>query len=199
LGAGEEPRTGIFSRLESGAADVLRKFIQRVRFVRSLRRIDSPQLVGTLSTTQLALDSSVWSLGSSIFNPPNLSGLVTERTTLEAMITHSDNTATDMTLKHVGANRVRDFISSIGLPNTRIPNSTRQFLGYIFGASDWQEYHLGRDCLTHRIERALRFTRCSTTCRRWLRRPTISSPFTRARYKAHSLTTPRHWQNFVEF
>jgi beta-lactamase class A len=104
----------------------------------ALRRIDSPQLVGTLSTTQLALDSSVWSLGSSIFNPPNLSGLVTERTTLEAMITHSDNTATDMTLKHVGANRVRDFISSIGLPNTRIPNSTRQFLGYIFGASDWQ-------------------------------------------------------------
>ena len=104
----------------------------------ALRQIDSPQLIGTLSTTQLALDSSVWSLGSSIFNPPNLTGLVTERTTLEAMITHSDNTATDMTLRHVGADRVRDFISSIGLPNTRIPNSTRQFLGYIFGAADWQ-------------------------------------------------------------
>ena len=104
----------------------------------ALRQIDSPQLIGTLSTTQLALDAGVWSLGSSIFNPPNLSGFVTERTTLEAMITHSDNTATDMTLKHVGANRVRDFISSIGLQNTRIPNSTRQFLGYIFGVPDWQ-------------------------------------------------------------
>ena len=104
----------------------------------ALRQIDSPQIIGTLSTTQLALDQSVWSLGSSIFNPPNLSGLVTERTTLEAMITHSDNTATDMTLKHVGADNVRNFVSSIGLRNTKIPNSTRQFLGYIFGVQDWQ-------------------------------------------------------------
>ncbi|MEP7037587.1 MAG: serine hydrolase [Acidobacteriota bacterium] len=104
----------------------------------ALRQIDSPQLIGTLSTTQLALDPSVWSLGSSVFNPPNLSGFVTERTTLEAMITHSDNTATDMILKYVNPDKVRDFISSIKLRNTRIPNSTRQFLGYIFGAPDWQ-------------------------------------------------------------
>jgi beta-lactamase class A len=104
----------------------------------ALRQIDSPQLIGTLNATQLALDASVWSLGSSILNPPNLSGLLTERTTLEAMITHSDNTATDMTLKHVGADRVRDFVQSIGLRNTRIPNSTRQFLGYIFGSTDWR-------------------------------------------------------------
>lgn len=104
----------------------------------ALRQIDSPQLVGTLSATQLALDAGVWSLGSSVFNPPNLSGLVTERTTLEAMISHSDNTATDMILKHVGADKVRDFVRSIGLRNTRIANSTRQFLGYIFGVSDWQ-------------------------------------------------------------
>ncbi len=104
----------------------------------ALRQIDSPQLNSILNTTQLALDASVWSLGSSIFNPPNLTGLVTERTTLEAMITHSDNTATDMTLKHVGADQVRSFISSIGLRNTMIPNSTRQFLGYIFGDPDWQ-------------------------------------------------------------
>ncbi|MBA3353841.1 MAG: serine hydrolase, partial [Blastocatellia bacterium] len=73
----------------------------------ALRQIDSPQLISVLSTTQLALDAGVWSLGSSIFNPPNLTGLVTERTTLEAMITHSDNTATDMTLKHVSADQVR--------------------------------------------------------------------------------------------
>ena len=37
-----------------------------------------------------------------MFNPPNLSGLVSQRTALEAMIMHSDNTATDMSMKQVG-------------------------------------------------------------------------------------------------
>ena len=104
----------------------------------ALRQIDAPEAVAKLASTQLKLDSSVWSLGSSVFNPPNLTGLVTERTTLEAMISHSDNTATDMTLRHVGPDAVRNFVASIGLRNTRIPNSTRQFLGYIFGAPNWQ-------------------------------------------------------------
>lgn len=104
----------------------------------ALRQIDSSEVVATLSTTQLALDADVWSLGSAVFNPPNLTGRVTERTTLEAMISHSDNTATDMTLRHVGADEVRNFVASIGLRNTKIPNSTRQFLGYIFGAPNWQ-------------------------------------------------------------
>jgi len=38
------------------------------------------------------------------------------------------STGTDMTLKHIGADKVREFIAEIGLHHTRIPNSTRQFL-----------------------------------------------------------------------
>jgi beta-lactamase class A len=104
----------------------------------ALRQIDTPEVSQILGTTELNLNSSVWSLGSTVFNPPKLTGLVTEQTTLEAMISHSDNTAADMTLKHVGADKVRNFVSSIGLQNTRIPNSTRQCIGYIFGAQNWQ-------------------------------------------------------------
>ena len=47
-----------------------------------------------LGATELALDSIVWSFGSPIYNPPYLSGIVSERSALEAMITRSDNTAT---------------------------------------------------------------------------------------------------------
>ena len=54
------------------------------------------------------------------------------------MISRSDNTGADMTLAHAGADRVRAFIASIGLHDTRIPTSTRQFIGYITGQPDWQ-------------------------------------------------------------
>ena len=87
---------------------------------------------------ELDLDDSVWSVGSTVFNPPKLKGKVTAQTTLEAMISVSDNTATDMALKRVGADRVRKFISSIGLQDTRIPTSTRQFFGYIYGDPQWE-------------------------------------------------------------
>lgn len=40
------------------------------------------------------------------FNPPDLSGLVSERTAMEAIMTHSDNTATDMVLKEAGPGNV---------------------------------------------------------------------------------------------
>lgn len=78
----------------------------------SLRQVDSPQVVQTLSERQLPLNESVWNLDSVTFNPPNLSGLVSQRTTLEAMIMHSDNTATDMSLKHATPAAVRAFIAS---------------------------------------------------------------------------------------
>ena len=44
---------------------------------------------------------------------------------MEAMVVHSDNTATDMVLKETGADAVRRFIASIGLKKTMIPDSTR--------------------------------------------------------------------------
>ena len=109
-----------------------------------LRQDDSPDVVATIASRELALDESVWSVDSASFNPPNLSGKVSERTAMEAMILHSDNTATDIVLKQVGPDNVRRFIDSIGLRHTAIPDSTRAFFGYLLGAADpdaftWQD------------------------------------------------------------
>jgi hypothetical protein len=87
---------------------------------------------------ELPLDESVFTLGSPIFNPPNLTGKVTARTTLQAMILESDDTAADMMLKRIDAERVRGLISDLGLRQTRIPDSTRQYIGYVFGDPDWR-------------------------------------------------------------
>lgn len=101
---------------------------------------------GEASLTELLpVDDRVWTLGAPVLTPGPLltppgavSGQIISRTALDAMITHSDNTATDIMLKRVGADRVRQFIASIGLYNARIPNSTRQFFGYISGDPQWQ-------------------------------------------------------------
>jgi len=88
---------------------------------------------------ELVLDEGVFTLGSPIFNPPNLMGKVTARTVLQAMILESDDTAADMLLKRVGPERVRGLIADLGLQQTRIPDSTRQFIGYVFGDPDWRD------------------------------------------------------------
>lgn len=103
----------------------------------ALRQADSPDVERTITERELALDASVWSLDSATFNPPNLSGTVSERTALEAMILHSDNTGTDMCLKQAGPDKVRAFIASAGLKKTLIPDSTRSFFGYLLGAPDY--------------------------------------------------------------
>lgn len=110
----------------------------------ALRQADSPNVVQTLKTKQLSLDASVWSVDSVTLNPPNLIGKVSQRTALEAMILHSDNTGTDMSIKEVGPDRVREFIASIGLKSTTIPDSTRSLFAYLLGAKDpkafsWEE------------------------------------------------------------
>jgi beta-lactamase class A len=102
-----------------------------------LRQLDSPAVTAQLETHELPLNQDVYSPGSPVFNPPDLSGLVSERTAMEAMVVHSDNTATDMVLKEAGAGNVRKFIASIGLKNTRIPDSTRIFAAYLLGAPDY--------------------------------------------------------------
>jgi beta-lactamase class A len=100
-----------------------------------LRQVESGE--ATLDE-QLDLDESVWSPGAPVFNPPELAGRVTALTVLQAMISRSDNTATDMALKRIGTDRVREFIASIGLRNSRIPTSTRQFFGFISGYPQWE-------------------------------------------------------------
>jgi beta-lactamase class A len=100
-----------------------------------LRQVDS---VGQLAGTPLALDASVWSPYSPILNPPNLIGMVSLRTALEAMILHSDNTGTDMSIFQVGIKNVRSFLASIGLTKTQVPLSTRSFFGYLYGAPNYK-------------------------------------------------------------
>lgn len=115
------------------AASAIKTFV----LCEALRQTDSPDVVEILEERELALDSTVWSFGSPTFTPMNLAGIVSERTTMEAMITRSDNTATDMMFKVAGADNVRAFIASAGLANTLVPDSTRAFTGYLFGAPDY--------------------------------------------------------------
>jgi beta-lactamase class A len=103
-----------------------------------LRQLDSPSVEEKITDHELALNKSVWSPGSTIFNPPDLSGSVNERTAMEAMMVHSDNTATDMVLKQAGPEAVRKFIASIGLKKTKIPDSTRIFAAYLLGAPNYK-------------------------------------------------------------
>ncbi len=106
----------------------------------TLRQADSPNVVQTLNAKLLSLDASVWSVDSATFNPPNLIGKVSQRTALEAMIMHSDNTGTDMAIKEAGPEKVREFVASAGLKNTMIPESTRAFFGYLLGAKDYKGF-----------------------------------------------------------
>ena len=108
-----------------------------------LRQVEA----GTASLTDpLPVDESVWSLSAPVLTPEpflrpvpaTVTGLIQPRTALDAMIAHSDNTGTDIALKRVGADFVRAFITSIGLHNTRIPNTTRQFFGYLSDVPNWE-------------------------------------------------------------
>lgn len=96
---------------------------------------------GRLSEAEpMAIDDGVRSLSSPIFGAhpeaaKNLAGSTSARTILEAMISHSDNTATDAALRRVGVARVRDFIAgTVGLEHTRIPDSTRRMFSWLAGA-----------------------------------------------------------------
>ncbi len=82
--------------------------------------------------TQMAVGPEVWSPGSPVLL--QLQGTTSARSVLEAMIAHSDNTATDIALNAVGADRTRQLIASAGLANTRIPDSTRKLFSYLAGA-----------------------------------------------------------------
>lgn len=103
-----------------------------------LQQLDSPSIQQRIAECDIDLDENIWSPGSEIFNPPALAGLVSERTAMEAMVSHSDNTATDMVLKQAGPENVRKFIRSIGLRSTMIPDSTRSFAAYLLGAANYK-------------------------------------------------------------
>jgi beta-lactamase class A len=81
---------------------------------------------------QLPVNDSARTTDSSVLL--NLTGTTPARSILEATITHSDDTATDIALLRVGPDRVRSFIAAARLRATRIPDSTRRFFSYNVGA-----------------------------------------------------------------
>ncbi len=82
--------------------------------------------------TQEKVNDGIRALGSPVLG--KLTGTVPARSALEAMITHSDNTGTDIALKCVGPDRVRAFLASAGYKTVRIPTSTRMLVSYLNGA-----------------------------------------------------------------
>jgi beta-lactamase class A len=103
-----------------------------------LKSLDSPDIVDKLKSTDLSLDKSFFAFGSDMFHIPDLTGIVSLRTAAEAMIMHSDNTATNMVMAEVGVANIRAFIADLGLAQTQIPDSTRTFGAYLFGLSDYE-------------------------------------------------------------
>ena len=106
----------------------------------NLRQSDSPNVVDTISGRFLDLNATVWNEDSATLNPPNLIGQISQRTALEAMILHSDNTGTDMSIKQAGIDSVRAFIAAAGLKDTLVPESTRSFFGYLLGVADYKSF-----------------------------------------------------------
>lgn len=80
----------------------------------------------------LPVNNKIRSLSSPVFL--NLRGETPARSLLEAMITHSDNTATDAILKSVGPQRVRRLVRRMGLKSIMFPGSTRLLFSYLAGA-----------------------------------------------------------------
>ncbi len=90
-------------------------------------------------TARLASEDALADVSDALRSPGSpvllhLSGRMPYRSVLEAMIAHSDNTATDLALARVGADRVRSLIRQAGLAQTRIPDSTRKLFSYLAGA-----------------------------------------------------------------
>ena len=134
----QKGRRGFAAEINANRQLFAASAIKTFALCEALRQKDSPEIVEALESTPLALDESVWSLGSPIFDPPNLTGTVSERTALEAMISRSDNTATDMIFNLAGAQNIRNLIASAGLEQTRVPDNTRIFAGYLFGAANYR-------------------------------------------------------------
>jgi beta-lactamase class A len=132
-------KPGFVAELNSGQRLFVASAGKTFALCKALQQVDSGDVVKTLQTTKLPLNSTIWSIpGSPFFDPPHLKGTVPERAAMEAMIMASDNTATDMIFKVAGVDDIRAFIASLGLAQTQIPDSTRAFAAYLFGAKNYK-------------------------------------------------------------
>ena len=122
--AGHEPAARRF------VGSALKTFI----LARYLRDVEE----GRLKEDQpMAVDDRLRTLNSPVFL--NLSGTTLAVSVLEAMITHSDNTATDIAMAAVGAERVRALIAEAGLRQTQIADSMRKMFCYLAGMEAGQD------------------------------------------------------------
>ncbi len=101
---------------------MLAEFLRRTEAAQAPLSADAPCVI----------DDGVRSPSSAVF--ANLNGHTPYRSVLEAMITHSDNTATDAVLAAVRPDAVRALIAQAGLASVQIPDSTRKLFSCLAGA-----------------------------------------------------------------
>jgi beta-lactamase class A len=94
-----------------------------------LREVEAERLA---LDEELAVDDEVRNIGSPVLF--GLGGRLPARMVLEAMLTHSDNMATDIASARAGADRIRALIAEARLRSVQIPDTTRVFESYLFGA-----------------------------------------------------------------
>nr|WP_314075623.1 serine hydrolase [uncultured Roseococcus sp.] len=95
------------------------------------------QDAGLTLAEPLAVNDEVRSLVSPVLG--ELTGRMPARSVLEAMIAHSDNTATDIALKKIGVEAVREAIARVPLNGVRLAASTRRMFSYLAGAAPGQD------------------------------------------------------------
>ncbi|AFZ52303.1 serine hydrolase [Cyanobacterium aponinum] len=87
---------------------------------------------------ELVINDEMRVLSSPVFG--GVSGKTTALIALEAMMMHSDNTATDLIMAYVTPQAVREFIAEIGLANTLIPDSISVMFSYLLGAKNGEDW-----------------------------------------------------------
>ncbi|WP_158238539.1 serine hydrolase [Pollutimonas subterranea] len=120
-------RHGVNANLPLFVGSAIKTFI----LAQYLKEVEAGRLS---EDAQLEVGPDVWSPSSPVLI--NLQGTTTARSVLEAMITHSDNTATDIAINAIGPDKVRALIKTAGLHQTRIPDSTRILFSYLAGAPE---------------------------------------------------------------
>jgi beta-lactamase class A len=133
--AAEHPKTPWTVGHDPGARLLVGSAVKTFILAAYLREIEGGRL--TLDQ-QIAINDDVRSPSSPVFM--KLTGTTEARSVLEAMIAHSDNTATDAALKAVGPERVRGLVREAGLSATHLPDSTRRMVSYLAGAPEGVDF-----------------------------------------------------------
>ena len=127
-----------------------------------LREVEAGRLT---EDQQMKVDDAVRSASSPVFL--KLAGTTQARSVLEAMIAHSDNTATDIALAAVGPAQVRALIDEAGLKQTQNPGIDPPAVLVHRRCARRRRHRLGRHRALSRRHHPARRVRRSTTSRPW--------------------------------